>query len=193
LKQIVFASHNKNKALEIAELLPKNLTLVTLADLQFFDEINETGSTLPENALIKARFVSNKFNLNCFADDSGLEIEALNGEPGVFSARYAGIEKNDESNMNKVLSHLQFETNRNARFVTVIALLKDGVEYLFEGEIKGKITREKKGTNGFGYDPIFIPDGYEKTFAEFTKEEKNLISHRSIAVKKLLRFLNESN
>jgi XTP/dITP diphosphohydrolase len=193
LKQIVFASHNKNKALEIAELLPKNLTLVTLADLQFFDEINETGSTLPENALIKARFVSNKFNLNCFADDSGLEIEALNGEPGVFSARYAGIEKNDESNMNKVLSHLQFETNRNARFVTVIALLKDGVEYLFEGEIKGKITREKKGTNGFGYDPIFIPDGYEKTFAELTKEEKNLISHRSIAVKKLLRFLNESN
>ncbi len=193
MKQIVFASHNKNKALEIAELLPKNLTLVTLADLQFFDEINETGSTLPENALIKARFVSNKFNLNCFADDSGLEIEALNGEPGVFSARYAGIEKNDESNMNKVLSHLQFETNRNARFVTVIALLKDGVEYLFEGEIKGKITREKKGTNGFGYDPIFIPDGYEKTFAEFTKEEKNLISHRSIAVKKLLRFLNESN
>lgn len=193
MKQIVFASHNKNKALEIAELLPKNLTLVTLADLQFFDEINETGSTLPENALIKARFVSNKFNLNCFADDSGLEIEALNGEPGVFSARYAGIEKNDESNMNKVLSHLQFETNRNARFVTVIALLKDGVEYLFEGEIKGKITREKKGTNGFGYDPIFIPDGYEKTFAELTKEEKNLISHRSIAVKKLLRFLNESN
>ena len=193
LNKIIFASHNKNKAKEIEALLPKNLSLFTLSDLNYFEDIEETGKTLPENALIKARFINNKFSVFCFADDSGLEIEALNGDPGVYSARYAGTEKNDDANMNKVLELMQHITNRNARFVTVIALIKDGKEYLFEGEIKGKISFEKKGANGFGYDPLFIPNGMDKTFAELSKEEKNAISHRAKAVKKLVAFLNESN
>jgi len=193
VNKLVFASHNKNKAKEIEALLPDKFSLLTLDDLNCIDEIEETGTTLPENALIKARYIFKTYTIFCFADDSGLEIEALNGEPGVYSARYAGAEKNDDANMNKVLHLLLNQTNRNARFVTVIALIKDGKEHLFEGEITGKITHEKKGTNGFGYDPIFIPDGYTKTFAELSKEEKNAISHRAKAVRKLIEFLNESN
>lgn len=196
--QLIFATHNKNKVLEVHKLLHKQYEILSLSDLAQGEEIPETGTTLEENALIKARFVYTTYTKNCFADDSGLEIESLNNEPGVYSARYAGEEKNspagradDDANMNKALQNLNGVTNRNAQFRTVIALIIDGKEYLFEGIIKGKITLEKKGSGGFGYDPIFIPDGYSKTFAEMSIEEKNQISHRAIAIKKLADFLTQ--
>lgn len=188
--KLIFASHNKNKVKEIAAILPKHFELVGLHDLNYNEEIDETGATLEENALIKAKHIFEKFNLNCFADDSGLEVEVLNNEPGVYSARYAGNEKNDNANMNKLLTNLSSQTNRKARFRTVIALIIDGKEYSFEGIISGQIINEKKGEHGFGYDPIFVPDGYSKTFAELSAEEKNQISHRAKAVKQLLEFLS---
>lgn len=190
--KLIFASHNKNKVKEIAAILPKNIELVGLDDLNYTQEIDETGATLEENALIKAKHIYEKFNLNCFADDSGLEVEALNNAPGVYSARYAGIEKNDDANMNKLLESLSHKENRKARFRTVIALILNGEEYLFEGIIAGQIINEKKGAKGFGYDPIFAPDGFEKTFAELPSEEKYQISHRALATKKLIGFLNEN-
>jgi XTP/dITP diphosphohydrolase len=189
MSSILFASHNSHKAKEIASLLPPHLKLITLSDLNYNEDIPETGITLKENALIKAKFSYQKFNCNCFADDSGLEVEILNNEPGVYSARFAGPQKNDDANMEKLLNSLEDIKNRTARFKTVIAFIFDGKEYFFEGIINGKITYAKCGTNGFGYDPIFIPDGYTKTFAEMSSEEKNSISHRAIAVKKLIEFL----
>jgi len=189
---LIFASHNQNKTKEISALLPREIDLKCLVDLHHFSEIPETGLTLNENAEIKSRAIFDQYKEWCFADDSGLEIEALDNQPGVYSARFAGEEKNDVANMNKVLQLLDNESNRSARFRTVISLIKDNETLFFEGEIKGTITKTKKGNNGFGYDPIFIPEGYSKTFAEMTKEEKNMISHRSIAVKKLVKYLTGS-
>ncbi len=191
--KLIFASHNKNKVKEIAAILPKHIELVGLHDLNYTDEIDETGATLEENALIKAKHIYEKFNLNCFADDSGLEVESLNNEPGVYSARYAGSEKNDNANMDKLIANLSLQTNRKARFRTVISLILDGKEYSFEGIISGQIINEKKGEHGFGYDPIFVPDGFEKTFAELNAEIKNQISHRALAVKKLVDFLAQNH
>lgn len=163
--------------------------VLNLSDIGCEQDIPETGLTLEENALIKARFIHTNYGMDCFADDSGLEIAALNNAPGVFSARYAGEAKNDEANMQKVLMEMKDSTNREAQFRTVIALLLKEKEYLFEGIIKGRITIEKRGSKGFGYDPVFIPDGFDRTFAEMEIDEKNKISHRAVAVKKLVDFL----
>lgn len=187
---LIFATHNQHKSEEIQKILQGQFIIRALSDIGFTDDIPETGSTLEENAIIKARFVHKKFNQNCFADDSGLEVEALNGAPGVFSARYAGEPRSDEKNIEKLLLSLEKSKNKKARFRTVIALILDGKEYLFDGIVNGKITTEIRGSNGFGYDPVFIPDGYEKTFAEMIFAEKNKTSHRSIAVKKLASFLS---
>lgn len=191
--KLVFATQNKNKLLEICQKAGVAVEIEGLARFQLNDELPETGNTLIENALQKARFVANKFNVNCFADDTGLEVESLNGEPGVYSARYAGEEKDAIKNMNKLLKHLDGKSNRNACFKTVIALVLGGKEFLFEGRIDGKIIPELRGENGFGYDPVFVPDGYNNTFAEMKAEEKNKISHRAIAVEKLVEFLTKNN
>lgn len=187
--QLIFATHNKNKVFEVNNLLAPHYKILNLSDIGCEEDIPETGTSLEENALIKARFVKTHYKSDCFADDSGLEIESLNNEPGVYSARYAGPEKNDAANIIKVMENLRDKPNRNARFRTVIALLINGKEHLFEGIINGRISLEKKGMNGFGYDPVFIPEGNSKTFAEMTLEEKNLLSHRAIAVNKLAAFL----
>ena len=187
--QLIFATHNKNKLKEVNSLIPKSIELLSLDDINFNSEIEETASTIEGNALLKAKTIFQKTNINCFADDSGLIVDALNGEPGVFSARYAGIQKNDDANMNKLLENLHYETNRNAHFKTIMALIIGGKEYLFEGKIEGKIITKKLGTNGFGYDPIFIPNGYNETFSQLDAETKNTISHRAKALKKMLEFL----
>lgn len=187
---LIFATANKNKLKEATTLLKSDIIIKSLTDVGFDEDIPETENTLEGNASLKAKFIAQKFNCNCFADDTGLEIVALNGEPGVFSARYAGEEKNSEDNMQKVLEKLQGIANREAQFRTIITLILDGKEYVFEGIVKGVITNEKRGTDGFGYDPIFIPDGYDKTFAEMTLEEKNELSHRAIALNKMAEFLN---
>jgi XTP/dITP diphosphohydrolase len=189
--QLIFATNNANKLKEVNSLLSSSITLKSLTDLGFNEDIPETENTLEGNALLKAKFIAQKFNCNCFADDTGLEIVALNGEPGVYSARYAGEQKNSEDNMQKVLEKLEGKDNRQAQFRTVIALILDGKEHLFEGVVKGKITKEKRGAEGFGYDPIFIPEGYDKTFAEMTLEEKNKLSHRAIALNKMVDFLSK--
>lgn len=188
--KLIFATHNQHKLQEIKLLLPKSIELVSLADVNFTEDIAETGSTLKDNALLKARYIYNRFRANCFADDSGLEVEALNGAPGVYSARYAGLQKSDTDNNKKLLAELKDKSNRNACFKTVIALIIDGKEYTFEGIIKGVILSEMKGTQGFGYDPLFQPNGYNKTFAEMNTEEKGKISHRGLAVNKLVDFLS---
>ncbi len=186
---IIFATHNKNKIKEISELIPLSYNLKSLSDIGCLNEIAETGQTMNENAGIKAQFVYDNYKMNCFSDDSGLEVEALNGAPGVFSARYAGEPKNDDNNIKKVLEELKNSTNRKAQFKTVIALILKGEKYFFEGIITGKISNDILGTNGFGYDPVFIPEGYNQTFAQMNFETKNKISHRAIAVKKLVNFL----
>lgn len=188
--RIIFATNNENKLKEVSKLLENNIRLITLKDIHYNEEIPETGITLKANALQKAKHISNKFKLDCFADDTGLEINALDGNPGVYSARYAGEEKIAANNIRKVLNELKGKQNRLACFKTVIALILNDDEYFFEGKIKGNITEMERGKNGFGYDPIFIPEGYNKTFAEMSLEEKNKISHRGIAVQKLTNFLN---
>jgi XTP/dITP diphosphohydrolase len=187
--KLVFASHNQNKVNEIKSLLPKSVEVLSLTDIGFVDEIDETGLTLDENSKIKAKAVLRKTGYFCFADDTGLEIEALNYEPGVFSARYAGNQKNDSDNIDKVLLNLMGITNRNARFRTVITLLIGKDEYSFEGKVEGKIIMEKRGEFGFGYDPIFIPEDQSRTFAEMSLEEKNKFSHRARAFLKMIEFL----
>lgn len=187
--KLVFATHNLHKLEEVKTLLNSTITLLSLDDINYKDEIEENETTLQGNALIKARTIFNSMQENCFADDSGLLVDALNGEPGVYSARYAGNQKNGDDNMNKLLTQLKGVHNRKAHFKTVLALILDEKEYLFEGIVHGVIAHEKKGTQGFGYDPIFIPNGYSKTFAELTSSEKSTISHRSIALKKLITFL----
>ncbi len=186
---LLFATQNKNKALEIQKMMPSGVIVKTLQDLNCDDDIPETGDTLEENALIKARYVYQKFGVNCFADDTGLEVEALNGRPGVLSARYAGEAKNADDNMNLLLKELQSETNRNARFRTVIALIIDGTEILFEGIVNGIILKEKSGTQGFGYDPIFKPTESSSSFAEMGLDEKNKISHRGRAMAQLVHYI----
>jgi XTP/dITP diphosphohydrolase len=187
--QLVFATHNLHKLEEVKTLLNSNITVLSLKDINYTDEIEENETTLEGNALIKAKTIFKSIQENCFADDSGLLVDALNGEPGVYSARYAGSQKNDNDNMNKLLDKLKDIENRKAQFKTVLALILNEKEYLFEGIVHGVIAHEKKGTKGFGYDPIFIPEGFSKSFAELTSSEKSMISHRSIALKKLITFL----
>ena len=187
--KLVFATHNKNKLQEIQLLLPKSIELISLSDLNVTEEIPETADTLKGNALLKAKYVYDNFKLNCFADDSGLEVEVLEGAPGVYSARYAGPAQVAADNMRKLLSNLKGKTNRKACFKTVISLLLNGSECFFEGKIDGKITNELQGTQGFGYDPVFMPDGYDITFARMEISQKNKISHRALAVNKLVDFL----
>lgn len=188
--KLVFATNNKHKIEEVQHLLKENFQLRSLQNIGCKEELPETGTTLEANASQKAKYIYEKFGVNCFADDTGLEIEALNGQPGVYSARYAGEEKSAEKNIEKVLSTMKNITNRNAFFKTIISLIINNKNYLFEGLIQGTISTEVKGINGFGYDPIFIPIGYSKSFAEFSLEEKNKISHRGIAIRKLAEFLN---
>ena len=188
----IIASNNAHKVSEIQLLIGSDFTLKTLADIGFTEDIPETGDTLVENALIKAHHIYNIYQQNCFADDSGLEIEALDGAPGVYSARFAGEPVNHQKNNEKVLAALIGKSNRNAAFRTVIALIFEGEEFIFEGKIDGKITEQLKGNNGFGYDPIFKPNGYEQCFAEMSLSEKTQISHRGIAVAKLAAFINNS-
>ena len=187
--QLIFATHNKNKIKEVKSLIPKTISLLSLDDINLLDEIEETAITIEGNALLKAKSIYEQTGKNCFADDSGLLVDTLNGAPGVYSARYAGEQKSDVDNMQKLLVDLQNSKNRSAHFKTVMALIVDGKDYLFEGTIHGKIILEKQGTNGFGYDPVFMPDGYNQTFAEMNSETKNSISHRGIALKKLISFL----
>ena len=188
----IIASNNAHKVSEIQLLIGSAFELKTLADIGFTEDIPETGDTLVENALIKARHIYEIYQQNCFADDSGLEIEALNGAPGVYSARYAGEPVNHQKNNEKVLQALIGKTNRNASFRTVIALIFEGQEFIFEGKIAGKITEHLRGSNGFGYDPIFQPNGYNQCFAEMSLSEKTQISHRGIAVAKLAAFIKNS-
>ena len=187
--ELIFATHNQNKVEEITAILPPVIEIKSLRDINFKNEISETSDTLQGNALIKARTIFNKFKRNCFADDTGLEVEVLNGDPGVLSARYAGNQNIAIDNIKKLLRKLKNHDNRKAQFRTVIALIYDRNEYFFEGIIKGKIIREAKGNNGFGYDPIFQPENYFLSFAQLDKEEKNKISHRAIAFRKLINFL----
>lgn len=187
--QLVFASNNKNKIKEIQLLVPASIQILSLEDIGCTEDIAETADTIEGNAILKANYVTEKYGYDCFADDSGLEVQALNGEPGVFSARYAGEPKNDENNIAKLLTNLKDVKNKKANFKTVICLNSKGKQHLFTGIINGQIIEERIGTNGFGYDPIFVADGYEKTFAELSLEEKSNISHRGIAVKKLIDFL----
>ncbi|MFA7227017.1 MAG: non-canonical purine NTP diphosphatase [Dysgonamonadaceae bacterium] len=189
MRKIVFATNNQHKLDEIRKITEGKIEILSLNDIDSNDEIEETGSTLEENALIKARFIKNKYGYDCFAEDTGLEVEALENAPGVYSARYAGDACRDEDNIKKLLDNLKGIANRKARFRTVIALLMNNEEYFFEGEIKGYIIDEKRGSAGFGYDPIFVPEGYDQTFAELGEEIKNRISHRSIATQKLVDFL----
>lgn len=190
--KLVFATHNHNKAREIQTLVPSEIKILTLDEIQCNEEIHETEKTLEGNAQLKAQYIVDHFDLNCFADDTGLEIEALNGEPGVYSARYAGADRNADDNMNLVLKKLEGVTNRKARFRTVIALFWDGNVHLFEGIVNGKIIHEKRGTDGFGYDPIFVPEEGDKTFAEMSLSEKNKISHRARAISKMIDFLKKN-
>lgn len=187
--KLVFATNNAHKLEEVSDKLSGSIELLSLNDIGCNDEIDETGTTFNENASIKSRHIWNKYHLNCFGDDSGLEIDALNGEPGVYSARYSGIYGDHAANIDKVLGKLKGESNRKARFRTVISLMLDGREIFFEGTVEGAIRQERSGSAGFGYDPIFQPDGYAATFAEMTMTEKNAISHRAKAVEKLVDFL----
>lgn len=189
--KIVFASNNQNKANEIRKQLPIEIEIVTLEEIGCTEEIAETGTTLEENAQIKADFVTKNYHLPCFADDTGLEIDALNGEPGVYSARYAGEEKNADKNMDLVLKKMKSTHNRSAQFKTVIALNINNKKHLIKGIVEGEILEEKKGNEGFGYDPIFKPLGSEKSFAEMTMEEKNQWSHRGKAVAQLISILEK--
>lgn len=187
--QLVFASNNLNKIQEIQLLMPTNIKILSLHDIGCFEEIAETASTIEGNAILKANYVTQKYGLNCFADDSGLEVDFLNGRPGVHSARYAGNQRNDNDNVNKLLLALNNQQNRKANFKTIICLNLNGTQTLFTGLINGTIAIQKAGNQGFGYDPIFTPEGYQITFAEMNKLQKTQISHRGIATKQLINFL----
>lgn len=189
--EIVFATNNKNKLKEIQNILNDDITLISLEQLGCTEDIPEEQDTLDGNASQKAWYVYNKYGKNCFADDTGLEVEILNNEPGVYSARYAGEQKDSEDNMQKLLSNLKNKENRNAQFRTSISLIIDGKETLFEGRVKGSILKEKQGDEGFGYDPIFQPNGYDISFAQMDMKEKNKISHRGRATARLVDFLNK--
>jgi len=191
--KLIFATHNNNKAKEVKSLIPNSIELLSLDDINFNTEIEENADTIEGNALLKAKTIYKQTGINCLADDSGLLVDALNGAPGVYSARYAGSAKNDQDNMLKLLQELNDKTNRNAHFKTVMALIIDGKDYLFEGKIEGKIISEQLGTNGFGYDPIFVPNGYNETFAQLTSETKTKFPIEQKHYKKCWNFLKQSN
>ncbi|QSW89854.1 non-canonical purine NTP diphosphatase [Flavobacterium endoglycinae] len=188
--KLVFASNNKNKIKEIQSILNGTIQLLSLEDIGCHEDIPETADTIEGNAILKANYVTERYGYDCFADDTGLEVRALNGEPGVYSARYAGEQKNADDNMNKLLEALKDQENRSAQFKTVIALNLNGEQHLFTGLVQGNITLDKTGNHGFGYDPIFQPEGYHETFAELSAEIKNKISHRAKATEQLIDFLN---
>jgi XTP/dITP diphosphohydrolase len=189
MKKFVFATNNLHKLEEVNAIIDDKIELLTLNDINCHTDIPETADTLEGNALIKAKFVYDNYHKDCFGDDTGLEVEALNGEPGVYSARYAGEGHDSEANIKKLLHNLEGVANRKARFRTVFALIADGKEHYFEGIINGEIIKVRKGTAGFGYDSIFVPEGYTQTFAEMGNDIKNKISHRAIATQKLCKFL----
>ena len=190
--KIVFATNNANKLKEVQQLVP-SIEIVSLQEIGCFDDIPETANTLEGNAILKANYVTKNYGFDCFADDTGLEVEALNGAPGVYSARYAREDADSENNMQKLLSELKNKANRNAQFRTVIALNIEGEQHLFEGICKGEILTKKQGEKGFGYDPIFKPSGFTTSFAQMSMKEKGSISHRGKAIKKLIEYLNNSN
>lgn len=189
MKQLVFATNNAHKLSEVRAMLEPEYKIISLAELNCYDDIPETAATLEGNALLKAEYIATKFGIDCFADDTGLEVEALGGEPGVYSARYAGEANDAQANMQKLLTKLGDNTNRNAEFKTVICLILGGKISTFEGSVKGQIAASASGKEGFGYDPIFVPEGYAVSFAELSASEKNSISHRGRAVKKLVDYL----
>ena len=187
--KLLFATNNKHKIREISDIISNNFTIIGLADVNITEDIPEEADTLADNAIFKARYVHERTGMNVFADDTGLEVEALGGEPGVYSARYAGEGKSFDDNINKLLNRLEGVEERKARFRTVIALIFENREYMFEGTVEGEILTERKGTGGFGYDPVFRAAGYDQTFAEMPLSEKNRISHRAVAMRKLLNFI----
>ena len=187
--QLVFATNNQNKLKEVQQMLPSTIQLLSLKDINCFDDIEETETTLEGNAKLKADYITNKFGYNCFADDTGLEVHSLNGRPGVYSARFAGEPANAENNMNKLLTELADKEDRKAQFRTIVSLNLNGEYFEFEGVCKGEIIENKRGEKGFGYDPIFIPENFSETFAEMNAEQKNEISHRGLAIDKLVNFL----
>jgi XTP/dITP diphosphohydrolase len=187
--KLVFATNNKNKILEVQQLLPESIEIISLESIGCFEEIPETADTIEENAILKANYITHNYGYDCFADDTGLEVDALNGAPGVFSARYAGEQRNSDDNMNKLLEALDNNPNRKAQFKTVITLNLNGKQHLFTGIAQGEITLNKTGNEGFGYDPIFKPEGYEHTFAQLSLQEKGAISHRGKAMEQLIVFL----
>lgn len=190
MKRLVFATNNAHKLEEVSAILGDKIELLSLKDIGCHTDIPETAGTLEGNALLKSSYIFDNYHLDCFADDTGLEVEALDGAPGVYSARYAGGEGHDaQANMLKLLREMEGKENRKAQFRTAISLILDGKQYLFEGIIKGEIIREKRGDSGFGYDPVFVPEGYKQTFAELGNDIKNKISHRALAVNKLCDFL----
>ncbi|MCP9200139.1 non-canonical purine NTP diphosphatase [Gramella sp. GC03-9] len=189
--KLVFATHNKNKFNEVQTMLPSHIELLSLEDIGCTEEIEETGDTIDENAILKAEYVKNNYGHDCFADDTGLEVDSLAGAPGVFSARYAGEPKDDNANIEKLLRQLEKQNDRSARFKTVIALNLDGRENLFTGICQGVILKERIGSMGFGYDPVFQPKGYTKSFAEMNMDEKSVISHRGIAFRELIEYLSK--
>lgn len=191
--ELIIASQNQNKLVEFKKILGDKINLFSLSDIGLNQEIPENEKTIKKNAMFKAKFVNTQTGKNVFADDTGLEIDSLNGEPGVYSARYSGVERNSEKNIELVLTKLKNKSNRNSRFKTIISLIIDGKSVNFEGVVEGKITEEKRGSNGFGYDPIFQPNGYASTFGEMSLKEKNKISHRSIAINKMVQYLKENN
>ncbi len=190
--KLVFATNNPNKLKEMKQLLPESIELLSLKDIDCDDQIKETGKTIRENAYVKSRYIYEKFGMNCFADDTGLEVYAIGGRPGVYSARFAGPACRAEDNIEKVLAEMKGTDNRKANFRTVISMIIDGHEVIFEGVINGVITEIPEGENGFGYDSVFLPDGFDKTFAEMSDKEKNSISHRGIAVQKLVSYIDEN-
>ncbi|WP_108821933.1 non-canonical purine NTP diphosphatase [Dysgonomonas sp. Marseille-P4361] len=191
MKKLVFATNNAHKLEEVRAVVGNKFEILSLKEIGCHEDIDEPGETLQENALIKARYVKEKYGYDCFGDDTGLEVEALDGAPGVYSARYAGGDHDSVANMQKLLKELNGAINRKAHFRTVIALIMDGEEHLFEGKINGSIIEEQRGATGFGYDPVFMPDGYNHTFAELGSEVKNNVSHRALAVKALCEFLEK--
>lgn len=190
MKKLVFATNNKHKLIEIRQIVPGIFEVVGLEDIGCFTDIPETAETLEGNADIKANYVFTHFKLSCFADDTGLEVDALDGAPGVYSARYAGEDGNADNNIDKLLQELSSFSNRKARFRTVISLILDNELHHFEGQVEGKIIHKRQGEDGFGYDPVFVPNGYDQSFAEMPAETKNSISHRGIATRKLIDFLS---
>lgn len=191
--KLVFATNNRHKLDEVRAIVGDRVEVLSLNDIGCHDDIPETADTLQGNALIKARYIHEKFGVDCFADDTGLEVEALDGAPGVFSARYAGEECDSEANMQKLLQNLTGKSNRNAQFRTVIALIIKGEEKLFNGIVKGTITEEKRGDSGFGYDPVFVPEGFSESFAQMSGDMKNSISHRYRATRELSNYLKENH